>query len=111
MRHITRVELKNELDNGSELTLIEALPEKYWKEGHLPGSIQIDYTDIEEKAGNYLPDRKAKIVVYCASTECQNSTKAARTLEALGYDEVYEYVEGKQAWIEAGFPLVSEIEN
>ena len=111
MRHITREELKNELDNGSELTLIEALPEKYWKEGHLPGSIQIDHTEIEEMAGNHLPDRKAKIVVYCASAECQNSTKAVRTLEALGYEEVYEYVEGKQDWSEAGFPLVPEERN
>lgn len=107
MKIITRHELKNALDNGHGLTLVEALPEKYWREAHLPGSIQIDYTEIEEKADTLLPDKEAKIVVYCASAECQNSTKAARTLEALGYKEVYEYVEGKQDWTEAGFPLES----
>lgn len=107
MRHISREELKNELDNGRDLTLIEALPEKYWREAHLPGSIQIDYTEIQEKSESLLPDKERKIVVYCASAECQNSTKAARTLESLGYKEVYEYIEGKQDWTEAGFPLVS----
>ena len=108
MRHITREELKSTLDNGTKVTLVEALPGKYWRDGHLPGAIQIDYTEVEGKAGAMLPDKGARIVVYCASTECQNSTRAARTLEALGYTDVYEYVEGKKHWAEAGLPVVSE---
>ncbi|MEW6144501.1 MAG: rhodanese-like domain-containing protein [Thermodesulfobacteriota bacterium] len=108
MRHITREELRDALDNGARVTLVEALPEKYWRDGHLPGAIQIDHTEVAEKAGDLLPDKGARVVVYCASTECQNSTKAARTLEALGYTDVYEYVEGKKDWAEAGLPLVSE---
>jgi rhodanese-related sulfurtransferase len=108
MRHITREELRSALGNGAKVTLVEALPEKYWRDGHLPGAIQIDHTEVAEKAGDLLPDKGAKVVVYCASTECQNSTKAARTLEALGYTDVYEYVEGKKDWADAGLPLVSE---
>jgi rhodanese-related sulfurtransferase len=107
IRHITREELKSALESGLKPTLVEALPEKYWREGHLPWALQIDYTDVADKAKELLPDKGARIVVYCASTECQNSTKAARTLEELGYRDVYEYVEGRQHWIEAGLPLVS----
>lgn len=109
MRRITREQLKSELDNCSGVTLVEALPEQYWKQGHLPGAIQIDHTEIKEKAPKLLPDRKGKIVVYCANTECQNSVNAVKALESLGYKEVYEYPEGKQDWTEAGLPLVSEI--
>lgn len=108
MRHITREELRSALGNGTRVTVVEALPEKYWKDGHIPGALQMDHTEVREKAEALLPDKGARIVVYCASTECQNSTKAARTLEALGYTDVYEYVEGKQHWAEAGLPLVSE---
>jgi rhodanese-related sulfurtransferase len=108
MRHITREELRSALGNGAKVTLVEALPEKYWRDGHLPGAIQIDHTEVAEKAGDLLPDKGAKVVVYCASTECQNSTKAARTLEALGYTDVYEYVEGKKDWADAGLPLEKE---
>jgi rhodanese-related sulfurtransferase len=108
MRHITREELRDALGNGAKVTLVEALPEKYWRDGHLPGAIQIDHTEVAEKAGKLLPDKGARVVVYCASTECQNSTKAARTLEALGYTDVYEYVEGKKDWAEAGLPLEKE---
>lgn len=109
MKNITREELKQEINNGNHLTLVEALPEKYWRAGHLPGSIQIDYTEINKKAAAMLPDKDAKIVVYCANAECQNSTKAARSLEALGYENVYEYADGKQDWVDADLPLVSEI--
>ena len=107
MRHITREEIRRDLDNGAKVTLVEALPEKYWRDGHLPGAIQMDHTEVSGKAGAMLPDKGARIVVYCASTECQNSTKAARTLDMLGYTDVYEYVEGKKDWAEAGLPLVS----
>ncbi len=108
MRHITKEELLDDIDSGRNITIVEALPEKYWKQAHIPGSLQIDYTEIEEKAENLLPDKHSKIVVYCANIPCQNSTKASRILESLGYTDVYEYAEGKEQWIEAGFPIVSK---
>jgi rhodanese-related sulfurtransferase len=108
MRHITRAELRDALERGEELTLVEALTEKYWREGHLPGALQIDYMEVMEKAEETLLDKEARIVVCCASTECRNSTKASEALEELGYRNVYEYLEGKQHWVEAGLPLVSE---
>ena len=111
MKRITRDELKRNIDNGSKMTLVEALPEKYWRKAHLPGALQIDYTEVDEKAARLLPDKDATIVVYCANTECQNSTMAAYSLDSLGYKNVFEYVEGKQDWADAGFPLVSRNGN
>ena len=111
MKRITRDELKKNLDNGNKMTLVEELPEKYWRKAHLPGALQIDYTEVEEKAAKLLPDKDATIIVYCANTECQNSTLAAHGLDSLGYKNVYEYVEGKQDWADAGFPLVSRNGN
>ncbi len=109
VRQISREELRNKLILRESLTLVEALPEKYWRDSHLPGAIQMDYTEVAEKGHNLLPDKEAKIVVYCASTECQNSSKAARTLEDLGYKNVNEYAQGKQHWLEAGLPLVGSV--
>lgn len=108
MKRITRDELRDKLEGGHTVTLIEALPEKYWREAHLPGALQMDYTEVRERAHRVVPDKDAYIVVYCASPECQNSSKAARTLESLGYNEVYEYEEGKEHWIQAGLPIESE---
>lgn len=54
------------------------------------------------------PDRGAEIVVYCASASCKNSGIAAERLEALGYDRVRTYHEGKDDWIAAGLPTEPE---
>ncbi|MEX0998823.1 MAG: rhodanese-like domain-containing protein [Thermodesulfobacteriota bacterium] len=109
MRQISREELRDKLILGEAVTLIEALPEKYWQESHLPGALQMDYTEVADKANMLLSDKEAKVVVYCASTECQNSNKAARTLEDLGYKNVHEYAQGKQHWLEAGLPVVGSL--
>lgn len=107
MIRITREELRDKLILGEAITLIEALPKKYWQESHLPDALQIDYTEVQDKAHLLPSDKEARVVVYCASTECQNSAKAARTLEDLGYRNVHEYAEGKQHWLEAGLPVVA----
>lgn len=106
---ITREELKNRLDNGEPLTLVEALPAKYYDAGHLPGAINIPHDRIREEAPSQLPDKNALIVVYCANTECRNSALAAQDLEATGYRNVFEYVEGKKDWEAAGYPLLSRV--
>ena len=107
MKNISREELKGILENGGGVTLVEALAERYWRDGHLPGAVQLDYPEVRERAGEVLPDKNARIVVYCANEACQNSVKAAGELEALGYTNVYEYAGGKQDWVEAGLALES----
>lgn len=104
-RTITRREIERHLAAGTPLTLVEALPEKYYREGHLPGALHLPHDQVRQLAPERLPDRDAFIVVYCANTACQNSRIAAQTLTALGYDNVAEYVEGKQDWMEADLPL------
>ena len=108
MKHtISREQIKNLLDSGEAITLVEALPRQYFAKNHLPGAINLPHDEVEERAADLLPDRDALIVVYCASTECRNSAIARAALERLGYSHVLEYVEGKQDWLEAGYPLES----
>jgi rhodanese-related sulfurtransferase len=105
MRSMHRNEIKRRLDEGLPMTLVEVLPQKYFDDGHLPGAVHIPHDAVRELAGKALPDKDATIVVYCTSTQCPNSGVAARALSAMGYRQVYEYVEGKRDWVEAGFPL------
>jgi rhodanese-related sulfurtransferase len=104
---IKREEIQQLLASKAAVTLIEALPQGYYDKGHLPGAINIPHDKVRERAPSMLPDKSAFIIVYCANTPCQNSAIAARTLDALGYTNVAEYVEGKQDWVEAGLPLES----
>jgi len=104
---ITREALKAGLDRGDAITLVEALPQRYFDDGHLPGAINLPHDEIRARAASLLPDKDAKIVVYCASASCRNSKLATDTLHRMGYANAVEYVEGKQDWVEAGLPLES----
>jgi rhodanese-related sulfurtransferase len=107
VKGITREELRAKLDGGDGVVVVETLGPRYYEAVHLPGAINIPHTEVDELAPRLLPDRSARIVVYCSNRACQNSPQAARRLEALGYENVYDYEEGKQDWIEASLPTES----
>jgi len=102
---ITREQIKEKLDTKESFTIIEALPQKYFDAEHLPGALNIPHDEIKARAPDMLTDKDAFIVVYCASTDCRNSKIAIDTLQQMGYTNASEYVEGKQHWLEANFPV------
>lgn len=102
MKQIDRSTLQQRLDR---VTLVEALPEKYYREAHLPGARHLPHDRVRELAPGLLPDKAAEIVVYCASATCRNSHIAAQVLAQMGYANVAVYAGGKQDWQEAGLPL------
>jgi rhodanese-related sulfurtransferase len=102
---ISREEIAQLLEARAPITIVEALPEKYYKHSHLPGALHMPHDQTRELAATLLPDKDALIVVYCANEACQNSTFAAGELTALGYRNVREYVGGKQDWMDAGLPV------
>src|SRR3546814_3121947 len=78
---ITRDELKAKLDRKEPIVLLEALPERYYREEHLPGAFNMPHNQVDALAPNMLADKNAEIVVYCANGPCQNSGIAARRLD------------------------------
>jgi rhodanese-related sulfurtransferase len=97
----TRGQLQARLDANPRLVLLEALPEKYFNEWHLPNARHFPHQQARELAATVAPDRSAETVVYCASRACQNSHIAARQLESLGYTNVAVYAGGKEDWKQA----------
>lgn len=104
MNTITREQLVAALQQGG-VTLVEALPERYWQASHLPGALNINHDEVDAKAPALLPERDADIVVYCANVNCQNSDIVAHRLGVLGYSQVRVYKGGKADWEAAGLPL------
>jgi len=102
---ISRADLKAKLDRGEAPILVEALPEKYYKDKHLPGALNIPHDAVDSLAPALLPNKNAEIVVYCANAPCRNSGLAAQRLTELGYTNVRDYHEGKADWVEAGLPV------
>ena len=101
---IDRTQLRGLIERGAAV-LVEALGPMYFDDAHLPGAINIPLDKIDELAPLLLPDLDAMIVVYCSDRTCRSSEMASRRLEALGYRWVFEYVDGKQDWIEHELPV------
>lgn len=104
-KQIELAELRARLGDGERPVLVEALPEKYYADWHLPGARHLPHDAVGALAGTVLPDKDAAIVVYCASRSCRNSHIAAQQLESMGYRNVAVYGGGKQEWSDAGLPV------
>jgi rhodanese-related sulfurtransferase len=102
---IDRATLQARLAGGTSPILIEALPEKYYHDWHLPGARHMPHDQVEALAPRVVPDKTAPIVVYCASQSCQNSHIAAARLTQLGYTDVAVYAGGKADWQSAELPI------
>jgi rhodanese-related sulfurtransferase len=101
---ITRDELATRLTDP-RLVLLEALPQRYYADGHLPGARWFPHDRAKELAAIAAPRKGDPIVVYCASATCQNSHVAAKALADLGYTDVRVYAGGKADWVDAGLPV------
>jgi rhodanese-related sulfurtransferase len=64
---ISRDELKQKIDRHDKFTLVETLAPDYFRQGHLPGAVNLPPDKVNELASKVLPDKDADIVVYCGS--------------------------------------------
>jgi rhodanese-related sulfurtransferase len=103
---ISREELREAIGAGT-VTVVDALPESYYAQQHLPSALNLVEQDVAERAAELLPDRDAAIVTYCSNPACGNSEAVASRLEQLGYGNVRKYREGIQDWVTAGLPTES----
>jgi rhodanese-related sulfurtransferase len=95
-------ELDLQLDRA---VLLEALPERYFADGHLPGARRVDVDTVVDDVVALGLTKAARIIVYCSSATCSNSERAARALSAAGYRDVRFFSPGKTGWIGAGRTL------
>ena len=93
---------KGMLDKGGSVFL-DCREPKEFKMGHVPGAVSIPRGLMEWKVSKKIPDKNAKIVVYCkvggrgCLTVC--------TLCRMGYKNVVNVAGGWQAWEKAGYPV------
>ena len=91
----------------ADVTVVDALPDSYYEQQHLPGALNLVEDDVAHRAAELLPDKDAAIVTYCSNEACPNSGNVARRLTNLGYTNVRKYREGIQDWVGAGLPTAS----
>ena len=71
-----------------------------FRQGHLPGAINIPRGVAEMGVPQAIPDRGTRIILYCAGGN--RSALAADNLVQMGYENVASLSGGFQGWVRAG---------
>ena len=90
-------------DRRHGFALVNVLDAAQFERAHIPGSINIPQG--EEQRFDDRFDKDKDIVVYCASTKCDASEKAAKALAKRGFRRVQDYADGLTDWRQAGRPI------
>ena len=102
MKTLTTEQLAERGEAMDDFVLINVLPPKYFKEKHIPHSINVPLEDdkftelVEKVAGR----KDRKVVVYCANFGCDVSEKAAKELEQADFSNIFDYEGGTEEWFE-----------
>jgi len=100
MKTLTKEQLIQRGEDLDDFILVNVLPQDTFLKKHIPHSINIPHQDtnftslVEKAAGT----KNRKIVVYCASFDCDASSNAAETLENAGFSNIYDYEGGTKDW-------------
>ena len=98
---ISAQELKQQVENGKQLTVVDIREREEWVQGHIPNSVFIPRGYLELQIEQNQPDRDAPVVVYCAGGV--RSALAARNLKEMGYTNVISLIGGFNGWKNAGY--------
>ncbi len=86
---ISAEEAKQIIDSGEEVIILDVRTEEEFNSGHIKNAMLLPYDMIEAQADGLLPDKDAKILVYCRSGN--RSAVGAGTLLEIGYTDVIDF--------------------
>jgi rhodanese-related sulfurtransferase len=93
---IDAADLKNALDAGEHIIVIDARNAVAFASEHIPGAINLPHRQMDAQSTAAL-DRTATYVSYCDGIGCNASTKGALKLAQLGFN-VRELIGGLDWW-------------
>jgi rhodanese-related sulfurtransferase len=104
IQEVTVKDSKTMIDAKEKLIVLDVRDSQEFGEGHLPGAMNISRGMLEFKVGMMIPDKNAKIIVYCGVD--LRAPLATKTLNDLGYKNAVNMIGGLEAWQAAGYPTI-----
>ena len=98
---VSREDLVSRLRDGL-VTVLDVRPGDEFAAGHLPGALNIQLAELEQRLGELPADRE--IIAYCRGPYCVLSFEAAALLRERGYC-VRRLEDGYPEWKAAGLPV------
>jgi len=103
---ITPAELRGILEQR-EVALIDVLTPEDYDDVHIRGAQNACVYEMVflDRIRELVPEKESLIVVYDASGTTLTAQTATKKLERAGYSNVAILAGGRQAWLEAGYPM------
>jgi len=98
---VSRKELLERLRCGTA-TVLDVRPEDEFRQGHVPGALNIPLSQLERRLAELPVDRE--VVAYCRGPWCVLSFEAVAVLRHRGY-QVRRLEDGFPEWKVAGLPV------
>jgi membrane protein DedA with SNARE-associated domain/rhodanese-related sulfurtransferase len=99
---ITPIELRARMDANEELTIVDLRNPTEWKEGRIPGSLQIEKDKMDSVIS---PLTEAEVILYCSCPNEATSAREALRLKHRGVRRVRPLEGGFARWQDLGFPV------
>lgn len=106
VKETTVDEVKQKLDHGDKVLLVDVREESEYAKDHLPGAIHLGKGVIERDIEARVPDVKTPMILYCGGGF--RSVMAADNLQKMGYTNVISMDGGVREWREKNYPMTRE---
>src|SRR5688572_27991851 len=103
IKTVTLDELKRRLEAKEPYTIVDVREKDETRLGFIPGAVFLPRGFLEMQAEQKLPDKNAKIVLYCAGGT--RSAFAAKQLQEMGYTNVESANPGFIRWKDMRYPM------
>ncbi|QDV72910.1 rhodanese-like domain-containing protein [Botrimarina mediterranea] len=102
MQSISALKLAEMKQTNQDFLLVNTLPSKHFDSTKIEGAVNIpqDQSDFAQRVEEEASGKSQQVVVYCASSSCDSSEKAAKKLEDAGFTQVIDFTDGAKGWQE-----------
>lgn len=97
-------ELRNKLDRGERLLVLDVRDDEEWASGHIAGAVHLYVGHLEKQIAEVPRDKPVAVVCSVG----HRAGLGASILLRAGFPQVYNVLGGVTAWRAAGFPLVTD---
>lgn len=111
MDNVTPQKLKEEMDKGTGMTIVDLQPPEKYNHTHVPGAVNIPIETFTRGYPDLLKDTNWTVVLYGEFDDMGKSKKAGKILEEKGYTQVGRLEGGLRGWQEAGYMTERGIES
>lgn len=91
---ISPQQLQSKLDSGEKLTIVDLRDPGFFQQGHITGSVNIPFGDLQNRLGELKQTDQIVLVCYVGDT----SQVAGKFLAEKGYANIWSMTHGMAGW-------------